>query len=327
MSEFVEIEKSTVFEKEKWNSLINNIPASVYMTWEYCNIFRLKYNDDINLLKISNEISSLIICYSSRSKINNQKDIFSIYGFGGLVFFGQNHQVLLSELLIYLKSRSVTTSFLMIHPKDHSNVFAENYRTTYVIDLQNNVDMLWKQLHSNHKYEINRFKKSYGFQISYDKIELFNDFKKLYKNTLTRVSASSVYDFSDDELYNLFMSPLSFVAGMFFNDQIQCVVVFLSYQNWSEYFINASTEIGRFATRSLIWESMIRLKESGVKHLNLGGGVSEGDHLDSFKRRFGGNACYSGIYKSIINQTEYSSLCEQFKVDLSSDYFPSYWRK
>ena len=327
MNEFIEIETSTVFEKEKWNSLINNILVSVYMTWEYCNIFKEKYSNEINLLKISNKNSSLIVCYTSRSKIIIQKDIYSIYGFGGLMFLGDKKDDLLNELKLYLKSKFVTTSFLLIHPKDYNESFAENHRTTYVIDLNFELDELWKKLHSNHKYEINRFKKLNEYKISFDKSELFNDFKILYKETITRVSASSVYDFSDEELYNLFMSPLSFVSGVIFENKIQCIVMFLNNQEWSEYFINASSEIGRLASRLLIWETIIKLKEFGVKFLNLGGGVTEGDQLENFKRRFGGQAQSSGIYKSIINQSQYNSLCEQFKVDLSSNYFPVYWKK
>lgn len=327
MSLHTKIEFSTLFEEEKWKKMLENIQVSVYMTWEYCNFFSAKYNNDINLLKISNDKSSLILCYTSRSKINIQSDIYSIYGFGGLMFSGEKNEHLYRELSDYLQSKSVTTTFLMIHPKDHNDFFIENYRTTYVVDLKLELDELWKKIHSNHKYEINRFKKANECFISFDKNELFNEFKILYKETITRVSASSVYDFSDEELHSLFMSPLSFVSGMIFDDKIQCVVIFLTNHGWSEYFINASTEIGRVATRLLIWESIIKLKESGVKYLNLGGGVAEGDQLDSFKRRFGGDSRFSGIFKSIINQTQYNSLCEHFKVDLSTNYFPSYWKK
>ena len=67
------------------------------------------------------------------------------------------------------------------------------------------------------------------------------------------------------------------------------------------------------------------LKEQGIKNINLGGGVKEGDFLDDFKRRFGGKAMPIGKLTGVVNRAKYDELCKEFCLDEGTNYFPPYW--
>ena len=118
---------------------------------------------------------------------------------------------------------------------------------------------------------------------------------------------------------------MSELIGASLNNKIVCAVLFIKFKKKAEYFINASTLDGRFASRKLIWEMIVNLKKQGIENINLGGGVKEGDFLDDFKRRFGGKAMHMGKLTGVVNHSKYDELCEEFCIDESTDYFPPYW--
>lgn len=329
MSSYFDIVSIDIKEKDKWTDAISKVTVSVYLTWDYCNFLSGKYNGKIKLLKISNLSSGMLVCYSTRSKKEGFDDVYSIYGIGGMEIWGEEKEKLFQSLDDYFFHHNVITYFFMLHPKDFSlnDVRVQKYRTIYSLDLKESLDTLWKNINSNHKYEINKILKSVDYNIVSDKKEIIEGFKKLYNQTLNRVKASDVYFFDENSIDMLFESNISEVLAISFKNEIQCVIVFLKYGEWSEYYINASSDEGRIASRFLIWEMIKKMKESNVQYVNLGGGVVDGDTLDDFKRRFGGIKKDIGICKRIVNELEYNRLCDQYNVDLSENYFPSYWKK
>src|SRR5258705_11569517 len=98
------------------------------------------------------------------------------------------------------------------------------------------------------------------------------------------------------------------VLGAILKEEIKAVIIVNYTQECAEYFLNAANEDGRSMTRSLLWEAIQRLKLLGVKKFNLGGGAIEGDQLENFKKRMGGDMTPISVYKKIINPEMYHKL-------------------
>ncbi len=324
-----EIQQFSIRNKIDWNNALSGIVTSVYFCWDYLAPLSLNYNADVNLIKISNKNSGVIAFYTTRTKDNHVYDAYSPYALDGVYFWGKEIDNVFKQLIEFFRNNNIITYYLTAHPgfqKNNLELFQSN-RTLYHLNIHKNIDDLWKGLHPNHRYEINKFTKS-GYEIITDKYLLIESFIQLYQKTTERVNASSSYLFSNKTLYDLNQSDITLTLGAVINSKVECVVMFLFKDNWAEYFINASSEIGRQTTRALIWEGIKQLKSKGVTEINLGGGVSEGDHLDQFKRRFGGIAQKLLLLKGIASNDEYQRLCTSYNVsNENNNYFPPYWSK
>jgi hypothetical protein len=315
-----------ISEKNAWKSALIGIDVSVYFSWEYLSALKSNYPEGIYLLKIHNDSGGLITFYSKRTKDQKSYDIFSPYALDGIYIWGNSDQVI-AGFIDFLRKNNVVTFYLCSHPKYSISVsnFFKAHRVLYVIDLRNETSLLWKMLHPNHRYEINKFSKL-KVEIVTDKSLLEASFLRLYHETFERVQANNSYNFSNDFLSSLINSEIAYVSGALIDGKIECVVVFLVYNNWAEYYINASSTFGRNATRTLIWGMIIQLKALGIEYVNLGGGVNENDSLDQFKKKFGGYETSLNIWKGIALKDVFDELCKEYNVSTElTTYFPPYW--
>ncbi len=315
-------------EKNAWKNALTGLDVSVYFTWEYLISLKSNYPEGIYLLKIFNDNSGLITFFSKRTKDRHSFDIYSPYGLDGIHIWGNSDEVI-AEYTNYLNKNNIVSYYMFNHPKYSfsKNSIFEPYRTLYIVDLKYDTSVLWKKLDANHRYEINKFSKL-NAKIITEKSVLETPFLKLYHETFERVKANSSYNFSNDFLASIFNSDITYASGALISGKIECVVLFLVNNNWAEYYINASSIIGRNATRTLIWEMIIHLKALGIEYINLGGGINENDSLDQFKKKFGGDKKGLYLLKGITSQVEFDRLCKEFNTSTEiTTYFPPYWAK
>jgi hypothetical protein len=315
--------------KNDWDKALEGITTSVYFSWEYIASISLNYDSGVNLIKISNSDSGVILIITTRTKDNYVFDAYSPYALDGIYFWGKDFDIIHKKLIEYLKENRIITYYLISHPGFQSTVskIFQEHRTIYQLKIDKELEDLWKGFHPNHRYEINKFAKI-NHEIIDNKSLLIEPLIDLYQKTTSRVNASSTYLFSKKTLRDLNQSEITYIIGVKINGTIECVVIFLYGSNWAEYFINASSDIGRQATRTLIWEGIKRLKFKGITNLNLGGGINENDPLDQFKRRFGAQSQKLLLMKGITSKYEYERLCKQYNIlSDNNNYFPPYWSK
>jgi hypothetical protein len=314
-----------------WEEALEGIPHPFTHRREYCAAIADSSTLD-TFLYLAKENGKKMICpLSVRMKEVGYPELVSPYGFGGIAstFPYEDSEKLYSEWTDFWKSKGFITAFILQHPMfrlEHTS-FLHEYHNLYILDLSLSLKELWALMGSTHRYEIRRFQRESGFRLITDKAELVQAVQELYPRTTKRVGASRVYHFSYHTLESLSKLPHALLLGVEEKHKITAVALFL-YTPWSaEYFLNASTEEGRKYTRLLIWSAIEHLKDCGVAFLNLGGGVKPGDHLDNFKRRFGGKMVHGQILKQIINQENYDYLLKKYgkTVNASTDYFPAYW--
>ncbi len=325
----MEIRSFSLQEKTEWEDAVFATPHTTYQSWNYCNALQKSQSVPIEMLRIHTNDSGLIAIYCKRSKDNSNYDIYSPYGFGGILFWGNQHEWITKAFESWLLQHNIITAYLMAHPvigSEYNELIP--HRTSFVLDLTRSEEELWQGLGSGHKYDLKKIIKDSAISITDDKREIMEALPSLYNNTLNRVGATDAYYFNEATLKDLAFDEYTMVLGAKINGTIHAIIMINYVESVAEYFINATDEVGRNLTRLLLWDGIKRLKANQVKMFNLGGGAQEGDQLEAFKRRMGGKQVSIPIFKKIVDVFQYNKLCEQFGNDPNdTSYFPSYWKK
>ncbi|MEQ9187354.1 MAG: GNAT family N-acetyltransferase [Cryomorphaceae bacterium] len=317
-------------DEAQWRSALLDIPCGMYHSWEYCNAIQQTLDDPIRLLLVESGGSVIACTYLERSKEGKTKDLYSPYGFGG--FYASGTDVGLERayesIISFFRRNEVTTLYLMGHPILGNGLSqAVSHRTSFSLDLDLGTDELLAKMRPNYRNEIRRLEEATDHELLFGNESLASSLMDLYYETLDRVGASSSYFFSRETLLELSSRDNCLLIGVSKEDNIMAVLMVLYTPDCAEYFINASDEQGRSYTKLLLWEATKSLIQMKVKTFHLGGGSSEGDHLEAFKRRFGGRKHSIPIWKEVLNQNVYGEICKSFGVAPSDNgYFPAYWK-
>lgn len=309
--------------------MLKGIPHSFFQTWSYCDALQKSQQNAIEMLSIRYNESGLVVIYSKRSKNDIGIDIYSPYGFGGILIWGVDHQFIIESFETWMQENKIVTAFLMSHPafdNNRNNQFV-HIRSSYVLDLSASEDELWLGMADSHRHELKKLFKDSKITVTDDKAEILKVLPALYKDTLARVGAASNYFFSTETLKALVHDVNTIVLGGEIGGKMHAVVIICYSGECAEYFINATDVEGRNLTRLLLWEGMRKLRSLGIMKFNLGGGAEEGDQLEAYKKRFGGRKAFIPLYRKIVNHDQYGSLCRSYNKDPTDiSYFPPYWK-
>ena len=318
---------------EKWSDALKGISHSFYHEWVYCKAVSLSSGLETYLHVFEGAEGKAVIVLSERQKLDGFVDLVSPYGFGG---FSGDASLLESESLKtaffdFGISMGYVTAYVMQHPlfRPASDVWDGavcSQHVLYEIDLRNSAEGIWNRMCKTHRYEIRKLLGNKRIRFLTDRRILSPAFKRLYKETLGRVMASSVYYFCDLTLDSLINVENTILLGVEDDAGIQAVSLFLYTGDSAEYFLNATTVSGRKYSRLLLWKAMETLISFNVRSLNLGGGIKTGDCLDDFKRRFGGSSVTGQALKIVFSPECYRDLCMRYNVEsCGTGYFPPYW--
>lgn len=318
---------------EQWKAELENIPVSVYHMHSYCSSMAKTYKQEIYLLSVKLDKAQLICTYSIREKIAGYKEIYTPYGYGGVVTTGDvDEQLFISFWKKFGEENELVTAYLLNHPEyfflkkwEWDDLF--DYHPVFLLDINQPEEILWKNMRKGHKYEIKQSQKKEELKISFEKTKLSSPAIKLYNQTIKRVNANKNYYFTNKTLEELIFSDNCLIAGIFIEEKLETFVMMLFNKQCAEYFISAASYEGQKHTRLLIWHSINILKDKGINTLHLGGGVNVGDSLEAFKRRFGGVTHTLKTIKTIFSYDKYSLLCQTYNSTKETDgFFPSYWK-
>lgn len=251
-------------------------------------------------------------------------DVTTPYGFAGpagVVAEGE----FLEGLLRYASKKKWVAGYLALHPQFCSwerFPFASPARTVFVVDLAKSESELWHRLEGKSVRSDTAL--AAGWTLEDDRAALASDFPALYRSTCERVGAAPVYRFSDEtlSLYSK-MEGFLWLGARDTAGRVVSIAGFGASAWGAEYFFQASTTEGRRATGALLWEGMLRLKALGLPWVNLGGGSVEGDGLEKFKSRFGGERLTAGRWTRVFDDKAYGAACSRRGIR-DRNYFPVY---
>lgn len=117
------------------------------------------------------------------------------------------------------------------------------------------------------------------------KKEELGQFYDIYEKTMDRVKSSYKTPMSLFE--NLFSFKNVYFVGAFNTDSIISASIFLNQGDWSYYWWNASSELGRIenANYLIMFSTIKKLSENGFKFLDMAS--SNNDKILNFKRKWG----------------------------------------
>jgi len=147
---------------------------------------------------------------------------------------------------------------------------------------------------------------------------------ELYPLTMRRVGAAPIYTVSPETLIRWAHDNGSLTLGAKIDGSIEAVYVFRFAGPHAESHILGATDKGRDLIAWLIERGAARLKQNGVRWLNLGGGVRPGDGVYRFKARFNGVLKPLRAIRQVYDSAKYQALCDAAGVSSPQPYFPAY---
>lgn len=183
------------------------------------------------------------------------------------------------------------------------------YFGSYVCDLQNSEEVLWKNVHSKHRNVIRKAIKS-GVEIKFNATDIHQVYKML-KDTQDRSGNNFISEECFYTLRNSLPHRIDIVAA--YHEDILQGCAILVYDNDNVYYLYGGscpkTSIG--AMNLLHWRAMIYYKNMGLKHYDFVGArlsdnISVKLHgIQRFKGRFGGELHKGFLWKYIFKRHKY----------------------
>lgn len=233
----------------------------------------------------------------------------------------ENMKNFMNEAMQVLKERGVqwticaTTARLQEYPQNGLVVPTGNF----IIDLSNDEDVLWKNVHSKHRNSIRRGEKS-GIQIVSGGKDLIPAYVPLANETYERSgidgSSESYYSGLIEKLENNVVLMLAYK-----DNEIQAGGMFY-YNNKIAYYLHGASirrpEPG--ATNYLLWKAILYFKNMGVKEFSFVGyhfdpdAGSKLEGIQRFKERFGGVLEKSYNFRYEQNPLAYKLYCLAMQI-------------
>ena len=192
-------------------------------------------------------------------------------------------------------------------------------------DLTGSPDGLLSAMSPKHRQLLRRWLRG-SPRIVDDQATLVAGFPAMYADFIARREVSAAYRYDRAALVRVLGAPGSFLLGVRGVDgALEAATLFLSADGRGDSFLNAATPAGRGHSRGLYWLGALRLREMGVRELNLGGGLPGEDGLADFKRRLGATPVATTVLRQVIDAAGFARACATTGADPTSPWFPP-WR-
>lgn len=342
-----EIEVIKLTEYNKWNKIVTSFSNyDVYYLADYVKAFELNQDGEGELIYyksdsgramqvvIKREVNSTLIPCGEK-----WYDYTTPYGYGGFLVEDLSQNEGMNEFIdkyeVYCKDNNIICEFIRFHPvlenvkrlDGYLNI--KNLGNTVSIDLSSE-EVIWNNLSSKNRNVIRKAQKN-GVKIYWgrDK-ELLQEFKKMYCETMKRDQADEYYYFSN-EFYDCLLNDLKYNALIFYavynNEKIAMSFIIFANTHLHYHLSASKKEFSNLAaTNLLLYEVALWGYHNNFHDFHLGGGLgAREDSLYKFKKafnRYDDKSFYLG--NKIYDYVKYNKICEEYKVDLDTEYFPAY---
>ena len=250
-------------------------------------------------------------------------DLTSAYGFGGPWGEGDWRAAFRTACA----ERGVVSEFVRYHPvRGNQRLAGDDVSLTQVqqmvvLNLDSDDEELVRRMVPQAR---NKLRKALRSGVTAEPSRDLERFWQLYSDAMRALGASAGYLFP----LEYFQELDALGDGLLMLDAGSAVALFLCGAGAMHYFLAASTDEGRraAATNLVIYEAMRIGRDAGLRVLNLGGGLRDGDALQSFKSSFGPGRAPYVVGSAIHDADAYRRLSEQAGVDPGDPWFPAYRR-
>ena len=248
-------------------------------------------------------------------------DITTPYGYGGPQGSGAGWR---EPFRAACAERRVVSEFVRFHPlrgnqaQAGGDVALRHVQDTVTVDVSQDDDALLMQMASAGRTAVRKALKA---GVDARPVRDLGRFRDMYLDTMRRVGAAESYLFPAE-----FFERLERMGdGVLMLDAGCAAGLFLVGGGAMHYFLSASTDEGRkaSATNGVLYAAMRHAREAGLATLHLGGGLSDGDSLQRFKRSMGSGRTPFFVGSAVHDADAYAELCAAAGA-VDGDRFPAY---
>ena len=325
-------------EKDTWNCIVKSFKQwDVYYLCEYAISFKKHGDGEPILLYFENGEDR--VCYvvmirdiaddkkfNGRLEKNRYFDFETPYGYGGPLTDNElsieSQLFFADELKKYCIDNNVVEQFVRFHPvlknyKMMPKLFETRYlHDTIFIDTSTEESIL-SNMDSACRNKIRKAQKL-GVEVVCEPISNYQDFIKIYQETMDRDNATDYYYFSDEyfkSLADLNDNTCLFYA-MLEGTPIASSIMYYN-QTFMHYHLSGSlTSYRNYApTNLLLYEAACWGFKRGITKLHLGGGMEQDDNLFGFKKQFNKN----GRLEYYVGRTVFDKNAYGYLMDLRAE--------
>jgi hypothetical protein len=302
-----------------------DIPHVFGHTWGSCHALGL--GGDPAALYVAEEGGVKVACPLIEREIDGRLDIATPYGFSGLTGTGP-WPGFTDRWRAFAAERGYVAGYLAVNPLFGDDSYADPETVTvanetFVLDLRQGVEGVWAGLSTNRKRQLRNWRAE-DYAVDGDGAAEF--FVEQYPLTMERKEAAARHRFPAETLATLCELPNTLLVSARGERGLESVSIFGFTPYAGDFLFNAALPGCAHHSVALIWSAVHLLVERGVPWFNLGGGMSPGDSLADFKRRFGATPLPMRAVKAVYDQAAYGELCRRHGGDPEDrdGYFPAY---
>jgi hypothetical protein len=330
-------------EDNRWAQILEQCPHDIYHRPGYCSVSaRADCGIALGVL-VQRGAEAVLVPVIRRELPGGLWDATSPYGYPGPVWTREtdvNHiDDMLNMAMNRLKDAGCVSLFLRMHPglnahwPELTTQRTAKYGSseTVYIDLTHSDRLIWSNMASGHRNEINRAERyGYNVVVDHDGSYLYS-FAQLYRENMSRLGARPYYHFGDGYFHDIretLGASFSLVVVLY-EDELVGGAIFTSCCDWIQYHLSAADQTHRGASpaKLVINERRRWGQEQGYRWLHLGGGRGgAADSLFRFKAGFSSSRLIFRTAGIVLRPQDYSHLVRGRRREhvAQADYFPAY---
>jgi hypothetical protein len=310
---------------ERWTAALAGVRHGPAHTHGFCQAFQLSSAAPTYLYHWEHA-GARVVCPLAERGDAGELDVTTPYGFGGFAMSG-DCAGFASEWQAFARERwvcgyiALNPLFADVRPFERDEVAVHN--RLYVLDLRQDRERLWARLSRNRRRQLRDWEAG-GARLALDRTRLARFLADSYEAFFARKGAGPATDFRRETVAAVAELPDVLLVGAC-DEELEAVAAFGYTSHGADALFAVSRPGGERHSARLVWWGVERLRELGVPHLNLGGGIRVGDDVAEFKRRFGAAERPLASLRQVYRPDVYDRLCAQAGVSPErSGWFPPY---
>lgn len=317
-------------EDEKWDYYVRLLPLElqdIYYFRKYHQLYEKKgYMAELFVYIEGEDIGIYPYMKTEVNRPYLEKryyDIETVYGYGGPLANNKTEGFIRrfeKEFDEYCETNDIVAEFVRFHPViKNEHLFNEinviHNRKTVLLDVSKEVDDIWMNQVSTQNRNIIR--KCYKNGLCVEQSTDYDEFKKIYEETMNKVGADDFYYFDTNYYKKMSVSSDFYLLGVKYDNKYIAMGIFMQCGEYFHYHLAGSRKeyLKLSPNNLLLWEAIKYANKNGSHYMHFGGGLtdSEEDSLFRFKSKYSKESLDFYIGKKIIKKDIYDLLIDEWE--------------
>jgi len=303
----------------------------IYYLYEYAYSFLLHGDGEIYLLSFENGkdrfcyvVMQKDIADAAQFSGHLERDAYydweTPYGYGGpltdAAISADSKRLFEREISEYCRENGIVSQFVRFHPLLRNyEVMPEVIESRYLKDTiyidTSDRDLIVKNMDTKNRNMVRKARKN-GVVIVRKEIEDFEDFIRMYQETMKKNGAEDYYTFERTYFESLaaMKENACILYAMYEGQPISGSILYFNDRFMHYHLSGSHTEFRKYSPGNLLlYEAACLANEKGITRFHLGGGMEAEDSLFGFKKQFNKNGRAKFVVgRTIFDRRKYDDL-------------------